>query len=250
MAEKERLKKEYEINDLKLLNNDIAETQSLNQMMRRAGVRPGVNAKSHQIIPEEKLETIRVLYFKLNDDYNFNWKLKSQIIPTDVTPFDVDLKLYRDVEVLIGSNIGERGVLALAGEFVRGACSNITTLDLSRCQIHSRGFSRLLHGLRIGRVINLQALKLRGNSLTSSSMDYLRAAFHTNTFRNLHELDLRENELGDEGAEKIAQMIIADCFSIIRHISLQRNSITDLGVTQIVTVLKAVITKKCPNLSQ
>lgn len=132
MAEKERLKKEYEINDLKLLNNDIAETQSLNQMMRRAGVRPGVNAKSHQIIPEEKLETIRVLYFKLNDDYNFNWKLKSQIIPTDVTPFDVDLKLYRDVEVLIGSNIGERGVLALAGEFVRGACSNITTLDLSR----------------------------------------------------------------------------------------------------------------------
>jgi hypothetical protein len=149
---------------------------------------------------------------------------------------------------------------------------------LPRCQIHSRGLSRVLHGLRIGRVLNLQSLKLRGNSLTPSAMEYLRAgpwlssplsdpslptpAFHNRSLGNLKEIDLRDNELGDEGADIIAHMMIADLLQTLSILLLQRsitttppsshlsrNSISDVGVTKIVKVLKAVITKRCPHLS-
>ena len=132
MKNKEKLKKDYEINDLNLLNQDILETQTINQIIRKIGLSAGINSNLHQIQPEDRNENIRILYFKLNTNYNFNWKLKSQVVSDDILPFDIDLKLYKDVEILIGNNIGERGVLALAGEFIRGACTNIITLDLSR----------------------------------------------------------------------------------------------------------------------
>lgn len=186
--EKEQQKQMALQEDIHNLDIDVRETQLLRQTMRKCGVRSGVNVAAHHLPVPEESETTRVLTFKLRDNVNLEWKLKHQRTPDILMPFDVDLKLYRDVETLRGVNIGERGALALAGEFVRGACSNLITLDLSRyaslcpellissrCQIHSRGFGRVLHGLRMGRVINLQSLKLRGNSLTPSAVEYLRA---------------------------------------------------------------------------
>lgn len=192
---KEMDRLEYYAKDSENLKKDIEETQALQKTMRQCGIKPGVNAITHQLPPQEQLETTRFLSFKLRDDVNLEWKLKHQRTPDILMPFDIDLKLYRDVETLRGVNIGERGALALASEFVRGACSNLLTLDLSRydltlvvitfashrCQIHSRGFSRVLHGLRMGRVLNLQSLKVRGNSLTPSAVEYLKAG-HTSSY--------------------------------------------------------------------
>lgn len=106
-----------------------------------------------------------------------------------------------------------------------------------RCQIHSRGFSRVLHGLRMGRVLNIQSLKVRGNSLTPSAIEYLKAgirptfleshplhylAFQNHSLRNLKEIDLRDNEIGDDGANTLAHMMIADLLQSITTLLLQR----------------------------
>jgi hypothetical protein len=205
---KEREANEFAKKDLESLQEDIAETQQLQATMRKLGLRAGVNpppshspapflsplpplslTQSQKVAPEYlPPENSRKIFFSLRPDIDMNWTKKAdRSNECLLRPFTVDLKVYRDVEELVGEKIGERGVLALAGEFVRGACSNIIILDLSRyetnslhrptnsrCQIKSRGFSRLLHGLRMGRIINLHTLKLRGNSLCPSAMDYLK----------------------------------------------------------------------------
>jgi hypothetical protein len=120
--------------DLQNLALDVRETQQLRQAMRQCGVSRGVNAglPTHHLPPTVLYENTRFLSFKLRENVNLEWKLKHQRTPEILMPFDVDLKVYRDVETLRGVNIGERGALALASEFVRGACSNLITLDLSR----------------------------------------------------------------------------------------------------------------------
>jgi hypothetical protein len=130
--EKEQRKLQALQEDVQNLKYDVHETQLLRQTMRKCGVRSGVNAATHLLPPPVVYETTRFLTFKLRDNVNLDWKLKHQRTPDILMPFDVDLKLYRDVETLRGVNLGERGALALAGEFVRGACSNLITLDLSR----------------------------------------------------------------------------------------------------------------------
>jgi hypothetical protein len=107
----------------------------------------------------------------------------------------------------------------------------------------------------MGRVLNLQSLKLRGNSLTPSAMEYFRtglvvpkstspslllilcpsllplslssappsSAFQSSSFSNLKEIDLRDNELGDEGADTIAHMMIADLLQTLSILLLQRS---------------------------
>jgi hypothetical protein len=125
-------KKHYYLSDAQNLQADVQETQALHQTMRQVGVRAGVNSHTHLALAPPPLETTRFLSFKLRAGVDLNWKLKHLRTPDILMPFDVDLKLYRDVETLRGVEIGERGALALAGEFVRGACSNLSTLDLSR----------------------------------------------------------------------------------------------------------------------
>jgi len=169
-----RKKEEFGLDDESKLQADIAETQSLHRMARKHGTRVGVNAICHQVIPEPLVETTRKLFLRLRDDVDFSWKPKHMRTRDQLMPFTVDLRSYRDVETLVAVNIGEIGCLALSAEFVRGSCSNVVELDMSRCQIHSRGFGRLLHGLRIGRVMNLRTLKVRGNALCPSALDFLR----------------------------------------------------------------------------
>jgi hypothetical protein len=129
---KEEEKKNYYLKDAQDLSADVQETQTLHRVMRQCGVKAGVNSLTHHNAPLPPLETVRFLSFKLRDDVDLNWKLKHLRTPDILMPFDVDLKLFRDVETLRGVSIGERGALALAAEFVRGACSNLNTLDLSR----------------------------------------------------------------------------------------------------------------------
>ena len=188
--------------------------------------------------------------FATFQEIDFSWKPKHMRTKEELTPFNVNLTIYRDVEKLRAFQIGQRGALALASEFVRGSCSNVVELNLGRCQIHSRGMGKILHGLRIGRVMNLQKLNLRGNSICVSGLHFIKNAMENGSLGNLKHLDLRENELGDEGAHLVAHMMIAGVFETMVSLHLQRNLITNVGIEKIVHVYRAILDVKCPLMSK
>ena len=130
--EKAEKRHQYEHADDGKLQEDINETQKVLAMGRANGTLKGVNAKTHQVVPIPVKETDRKLFIRIRDDVDFSWKPKHMRPKESLQPFNVDLRLYSEVEHLVGVNIGERGVLALSAEFLRGSCSNITVLDLSR----------------------------------------------------------------------------------------------------------------------
>lgn len=255
-AEEERRKREIGLSmkndeafqDENMLEDDFRETQMVLKKGRQVGAHYGVNAHKHRNVPEIPSEVTRNLTISLKKGIEFAWKPKHMRTKEELAPFNVDLKLYRDVEHLRAFQIGQRGALALAAEFVRGSCSNIITLNLGRCQVHSRGLGKILHGLRIGRVVNLEVLNLRGNSICANGLHFIQHALEKNSLQNLKVLDLRENELCDEGAHLIAHMMIANVFCSIRTLYLQRNMINNVGVEKIVHVYKAVKDVKCPQL--
>jgi hypothetical protein len=94
---------------------------------------------------------------------------------------------YKNVDILRCRNIGERGALALAAAFIRGiiililynniitiiimiGCTPIiTVLDLTRCAVQTRGFGRILHGIRLGNISSLKILNARGNHITGTA---------------------------------------------------------------------------------
>lgn len=136
MDKEERLRVEsralFERKDDGKLQEDIDETQRVLRLGRMAGALQGVNAASHRIVPAAVHETDRKLFIRIRDDVDFSWKPKHMRSKESLMPFDVDLRLFNDVEVLVGVSIGERGALALSAEFVRGSCSNVLEIDLSR----------------------------------------------------------------------------------------------------------------------
>jgi hypothetical protein len=125
-------RKAFENNDDHKLKEDIADTQTVLRIGRGNGALRGVNAKTHQIVPAPVRETDRKLFLRIRDDVDFSWKPKHMRSKESLMPFNVDLRLFTDVETLVGVSIGERGCLALSAEFLRGSCSNVLTLDLSR----------------------------------------------------------------------------------------------------------------------
>ena len=143
---------------------------------------------------------------------------------------------YKNVSTLRCRNIGERGALALAAAFIRGCTPVITMLDLTRAEVQTRGFGRILHGLRLGNVSSLKVLNARGNFITARSLEYLKMAFESDTLPGLVALDLRDNEIGDDGADTIMKMIIANYFHNIIELHLQKNGIKDLGFKKIIKV--------------
>ena len=164
------------------------------------------------------------------------------------TPFDTDLGKTAHVLELCCTGIGERGALSLAAEFLRGACSSLETLDLSRCQIQTRGFGRLLHGIKLSNLISLRRLLLRGNDIGPRGLEYLKINYVVGAMQDLQVLDLRENELGDEGADTIMRMVIAGYFVNLRELRLQHNGIGDTGFVKLVKVLQSMGHDKCPRL--
>lgn len=209
-----------------------------------------MNADKHKIVVETPIEITRNLTIFLRPEIDFSWKPKHMRTKDELTPFNVNLTIYRDVEKLRATQIGQRGALALAAEFLRGSCSNVKELNLGRCQIHSRGLGKILHGLRIGRVVNLQILNLRGNCICASGLHFIKRGLENGSLGNLKHLDLRENELCDEGAHLVAHMMVAGVFESIVSLHLQRNMITDVGIEKIVHVHKAIYDVKCPMLTK
>lgn len=241
--------KHLRIADARILADDKKLTQDVYATMRRNGDQPGVNAAKHVKKTRAPRELDKVLTLTLGESNDFATYKPKHMRARDTTAiFNVDIKKYRQLEHLICDRIGERGVMVLAAEFVRGACSNMITLDLTRCCIQTRGLARLLQGLRFGRIINLRALILRANSICPRGMQFLRMAIETKALDNLRVIDLRENEIGDVGASTLAQMIIHGTMGSIEELYLQKNNVSDLGFEQIVKVLQSVYHVKCSNL--
>lgn len=165
------------------------------------------------------------------------------------TPFDTDLSgKTAHVLELVCTAIGERGALSLAAEFLRGACTSLETLDLSRCQIQTRGLGRLLHGIKLANLLSLRRLLLRGNDIGPRGLEYLKLNYTSGSMQDLQVLDLRENELGDAGADTLMRMIIAGYFSKLVELRLQHNGIGDVGFAKLVRVLQSMGHDKCPAL--
>jgi hypothetical protein len=163
-------------------------------------------------------------------------------------PFNIDLSHSSKVVDLLCYEIGERGALCLAAELIRGACPNIESLNLTNCEIKTRGLGRLLHGIRVGNLARLNYLNLRGNHLGPRALDYIRETIKAGVFDSLNTIDLRDNELGDDGATAIVRLIIAGTFKNISVLYLQRNGITDIGFSRIVKALQTLQPLKCPKL--
>ena len=83
---------------------------------------------------------------KLHPDTDFKLMRRNGIGPDGkrMRVFDYpDMTKTRHVTSVRCVEIGERGALTLAADFVRGACPLVEDLDMSRCQIQTRGLGRL-----------------------------------------------------------------------------------------------------------
>ena len=150
-------------------------------------------------------------------------------------------------------------------------------LDLSYCEIQTRGFCRLLHGIRIANLSGITTLRMGGNELTPNAIGkcmcvcvcvviiimmmilillllllpllvLLQQMMNLTIFENLSYFDFRNNELGDKGAELICNMALMDQLENAIEIRLDNNLITDEGFKAIVTVFSAIRDEKTPRL--
>ena len=142
------------------------------------------------------------------------------------------------------------GAMCLAADFVKGACPYLEVLNLSNCEIQNRGFSKILHGLKIGKIKSLINLNLKNNFLSQKSLEYLTESIKIGMFLDLKYLDLSDNELRDAGLAVIIRLILAGDFRHIIELKLQRNNITDIGFAVLVKVLRFLKIEKCPALEK
>ena len=266
--ERERIARLAKIEeDNKILGVDVGITQEVLQMMRGTGQVAGVNPKamgekkkkkksskktkkkSSKMSKEQesKMEAESgVLRVGLQEDLAFSSR-KRLLVPY-VTPFDTDLSAAKTnrVVVLQAKKIGERGALCLGAEFLRGACPALQLLDLSRCEMKTRGFGRLIHGVRMANLVDLRTLILRGNHIQSRGMEHLKEVFSSGVFASLSVLDLRENELGDDGADVAMRMIIGGSFRSLSELYLQSNFISDMGFRKVVKAMQSMQAQTFP----
>jgi hypothetical protein len=147
-------------------------------------------------------------------------------------------------------DIGEFGAIALGAEIIRGVCNHLTHLDLGMCGVKTRGFGKLLYGLRVGGLVTLHTLKLKHNNLTSKALHMLTDCFKSGTLAQLRVLDLGYNELGDDGARTLSHMFCDKALYLaqIEQINLQENGITDVGFAKLVKILVNVKDTHAPQL--
>lgn len=260
IAEKERLK----IEDAKILERDIDITKEIAMIGRKAGVLAGSNVfdidaanavKEAKRKKKEAKADFRTrdnnpsLVLRLYKEVDFKQMRRNGIGPDGkrMRVFDhPDMTKTRHVTELRCEEIGERGALTLAADFIRGACPLVEVLDMSRCQIQSRGLGRLLHGIRTANLMSLKQLVLRQNSITPRGLMYLQEAFLGGAFPALVELDLRENEWGDLGLEVLIDMMQRKCFYTTTHLRLQANGISDAGFSKLVRILQSTQGERMP----
>lgn len=235
---------------LRSLNSAVSPNQKMKKKKKKGG--RGISLEqqeARQALKDSSNQAI--MRIALREDLNY--KSQTKLLGKDyITPFNRNLAARETTQVkyLKATSIGERGALCLGAEFIRGACSSLQVLDLSRCEIKTRGFGRLLQGIRIGNLYQLQGLILRGNHIGPRGLEYLKDIFQSNVLSALNTLDLRENELGDDGADTIMRMIIADYFRSISYLYLQNNFISDIGCTKIVKAMISLKDRKFANVKR
>ncbi len=267
--EKEKLDKEAaRRREDQELQVDIDITQKIAQFGRQVGVHAGANVfdpVAAQLAKDMKSKEKKsefditvedrnpVLHLRLLPDIDFKLQKRGGVTVDGkkMPVFDFpDLVKTRHVEQLVCHFIGERGALALAAEFVRGACPLIALLDLTRNQIQTRGLGRLLHGMRLANLMSLKHLVLNSNDLTPRAMEYLKDAFQAGVFPALQILDLRNNEIGDIGLEVLLKSFNSLHFEYLRELHLGNNKITDHGFRELMTTLQSLQTTNMPLLER
>jgi Ran GTPase-activating protein (RanGAP) involved in mRNA processing and transport len=166
-------------------------------------------------------------------------------------PFDHEISSQAmDLRVLKARGIGQRGALCLAADFVRTQLPQLEILDLSNCEMQTRGVGRVLRGVKLAKYQALEILKLSGNHITCRGLEYVRDILDCGLFEQLRVLDLSDNELGDACAESFIRMIFAGSLSKLQELHLQNNFIKDVGFSKLMRVLKSVCEELCPHLTR
>jgi hypothetical protein len=243
------------IADGKVLEKDNEVTQEALTVMRQTGKIAGTNTdKKEKKKKKKKRKDDTTIHLGLADDNDFVSKRKGmtkKLIGRDyISPFTEDMQSdeARKCLELKCHRIGERGALCLGAEFVRGASPNLQILDLSFCEIQTRGMGRLLHGVRIANLFDIRKFIFRGNHITSRALEYLKELLISGILVNLQVIDLRDNELGDEGCDIIMRIIIAGYLNNTRELYLQNNGISDKGFRKIVKVMQTMQNAKMPDI--
>ena len=162
--------------------------------------------------------------------------------------FDVDLKRFRNAEVMRGERIGEKGGRELAFALRDGVCPRLHTLDLTWNLVRTRGTCALAEAWRDGCAKEIRTLVLCGCDIGPIPMRSLRSAFEAGWTQLVH-LDLRKNLLGDAGACTVAHCVLQGLLPRVKKLLLQSNQIGDPGCT---AVCKAITAEKvgCPDIEQ
>eukprot|EP01041_Mallomonas_annulata_P003072 gene3072-6024_t len=250
--QEEREKKAKRKEEARQLKQDWEESQDIIRMMRCNGSIEAVNAPPPPPRKQQHEMSMAVDLVLREDTTDFSQpvvKATQASRKERGNTFNVDLLAFKNALSVKATMIGERGALALAADFVCGACPRLEMLDLSRCEMQTRGLGRLLHGIRMGNVITIAVLILKGNFITGRGVDYLLNSMANGSLLNLTHLDLSDNEIGDEGMAAIAHGMVKGYFHQLRELRLDRNGIHDAGFSAMVKLLTSLHEEVCPDLN-
>jgi len=245
--------------DNHIIDEDIALTQELYRQMRVSGLKEGVNVHPKAMAKKKQQKkiarTVREITVELKETaaHAFkSWEPKYEQTKRqrEGNVFNVNLLTYKFLKKIRGSKLGEKGALSLASDFIRGAAPQLAELDLSYCQIQTRGFIKLLFGIKIANLTSLSRLNVRGNDIGPRGIETLGIMLNLTIFENLAHIDLSSNELGDDGAHKVAHLCLFGQLESMIDLNLNSNLMTDVGFEELVTVFSASQPEKCPNLER
>jgi hypothetical protein len=262
-ADKEARRRAEAAAEETFLSEEAKLTQWTVETMRQMGTIPGVDVTKKNI-PSEQRETATSVVLRVRKPLPPDPLLLAD--PLRMTPkelkklekkkkklkglpfFDVDLKRFRNVTVMKGERIGEKGGRELGRSLMQSVCSRMHTLDLSYCMIRVRGISIIAEAFEKGYAAEITKLKLVANDLSAPAIGLLRKAFKAG-WNQLKLLDLRKNVLYDSGACEVAHIILGMELPKLEKLLLQSNNIGDTGTT---AVCKACTAEKVemPNIQE
>jgi len=232
---------------------ETAATQHIQRMMRRAGVLPGVNPVGTDDPPDQQEFATNVIL----RGTPLEAVKAARKAERHFRSFNIDLRRFRNIEVLKAERIGERGGRALARCLAAKAANRMHTLvrfclsltrhplylpltrhpltptpqDLGFCEIRRRGADSLFGAFSGGAGGALVRLELRNNGLPPQTGQAVYDAVHENgALPKLKELGLAQNVLGSAGACKLASLAFKGWKSL-ESLNLSQNQVGDSGVT-------------------
>lgn len=179
---------------------EINLTQQVKSIMRRNGTVAGANSPALSSNSPPSPSTTDPKYViirpkpkatvKITNTTTMNNKHKA-VSCTNQHYFDIDLSRHRNVEVLRGESILDRGAMALGSIFASGGCSQIRALHLGDCGISRVGLEGLIIAFQSGWGKNLEILTLKKNKLGGKAVVALVEAIKLGSLPSLSLLDLR-----------------------------------------------------------